>query len=164
PADDTDIFRFAGAPGEAVVIQATATSGGGFFLPCIELFAPGGKLIAGQCASSLNRLDVILSQAGTHAIVIRSGGNARTGTYNLALERTFPLTRLGTPIRYGQTLAGQALDPSGDLDLFVFTGASGNTIGLQTTATSGDGAFRPCLELYGPDGRLIPPAICTGAQ
>jgi len=159
PAGDSDTFRFAGQPNDKVIILTARTSGGNFF-PCIELFGPAGMLVASACIGGANRIDVTLTQTGTHTILIRDDNNTDTGTYNLALERVFPLTRFGIAIKYGQTLSGQTIDPAADLDFFVFSGAKDNKISIQNARTTG-GNFFPCMQLFGPDGVHVA-SDCTG--
>ena len=160
PVGDSDTFRFAGLPNDKIIILTTRTAGA--VSPCIELYGPNGVLVSSACVFGgvVDRVDVGLKQAGTHTILIRDDDFNAIGTYNLNLERVFPLTRFGTAIKYGQTLTGQTIDLVGDLKFFVFSGTKNSKISLQTVRTAG--AISPCIELYGPDGVLVSSACVFG--
>jgi hypothetical protein len=159
-SSDGDTFRFAAQVNDKVTILAVRTSFGNF-VPCIELSGPDGSRIDTQCGGS-PRIDFTVTRAGTHLILIRDDNSTDMGSYNVTLERIFPLTRFGTAIRYGQTLDGLAIDPSGDLDFIVFNGVKDDRISLQSARTS-FGNFVPCLELFGPDGVRVGTVQCGGA-
>lgn len=159
PVGDSDTFRFSGLAGEKAIIQAIRTGGGA--LPCLELTGPTGTRIAADCGTGIaNRIDIVLAQAGTHAIRVNARFNDAVGTYNLTLLRIAPLTRFGTPIRYGETLSGLTIGLTGELPLLVLSGTKGNRISIETTRTAG-GAL-PCIELFAPDGVRLAADCGTG--
>jgi hypothetical protein len=161
PAGDTDTFRFAGLPNEKVIVQAFSTMA--LFAPCVELYGPDGVLVSSFCSSgsSKARIDVTLEKAGTHTILVGANNGIATGSYNLVLERTFPLTPFGAPIKYGQTLVGQTIDLIGVPEVFVLNGAKDSTVIIQATSTTA--LFALCLELHGPDGVLVSGFCSSGS-
>ena len=156
PSGDSDAFRFAGSANDKIIIQLTRTSG--TFDPCIQLFGPNGLPVGNACNNTFfpnsQRLDISLQQTGVHTIIVSDAGNDNSGTYTLALERLFPPS-FGTPVRYGEGLNG-ANDPLGDVDLFLLSGKVGSRISIQVSRTGG--TLVPCLQLYGPNGVLVPNA------
>jgi hypothetical protein len=151
-ASDSDAFRFSGVAGENVVIQVRSQ---GSLRPCLELFAPDSTVTTACSNAFSQRLDVALTQPGTHTILISPF--SFTGGYDLALERVAPPSSTAQPIDYGATIEGE-IDPSGDLDLFSFSGTAGETIAVQVTSLS---SLRPCLELVAPDNTRI--VACANA-
>ena len=151
PAGDVDVFSFEGAPAERIT-ASVATTGGVNYIPCIELIRPDNTRV-NACALSLsNRLDDVLTQSGTHALVLRSHYAFAAGTYVLTVHRTVPPSISAPRIQYGATATG-AINPPGDIDLFSFEGKAGDSIAL-TTASLGGVYFEPCIQLNAPTGSV----------
>jgi hypothetical protein len=146
PVGDSDTFRFFGTVDEVIVLKAARQSGS--ILPCIELIAPdNSRQIA--CISSLtNRIDTTLDQTGTFTILLKDVSGVAEGEYALALERLIPHSSNAELIQYGETLVDE-INPVGDLDLFFFEGAEGDTVAAIATRQSG--SILPCIELIAPD-------------
>jgi hypothetical protein len=150
-AGDTDLFRFFGSAGEVIVVYIAWQSG--TLRPCIELIAPDNTAQVACVNSFTNRIDTALSQSGTYTIVVNDLTDLGTGPYALSLESLIPPSPPVDQLRYGDILQDE-LNPAGDIDLFSFSGAAGDTISLQGTWQSG--SMRPCVELIAPDnGRLL---------
>jgi hypothetical protein len=161
---DSDTFRFAGLPNEKVVIVSGKTGGGGNFFPCIELFGPTGARLSSACSIGRNRIDFLLTQAGTYTVLVADDNNTEIGTYFLALERISPLPRFGAAIKYGETLTGQTIDLAGDMRFLAFSGTIGSRISTAVTKSSGSSNFFPCTELFGPNGTRLSSACSVGTN
>lgn len=150
---DTDTFRFAGAAGDVIVIQAAVGLASAVF-PCFELAAPDGSR-TGACVNLAfsNRLDAVLTQSGTYTIVVRDGlvpvSLSNPGAYDLILERVLPASLTARDLPYGQVLNDQ-IDIRGDLDLFTFSGTAGSTVAINMVG-GGNNGVRACLELVAPN-------------
>jgi hypothetical protein len=155
-AGDTDLFRFSGNAGEAVLIQITFQSGS--LRPCIELIAPdNSKIIA--CANAFsNRIDTTLNQSGNYTILVDVLIAGSTGNYSLALERLIAPSPNAAIVQFGELYQG-SIDLEGDVDLFTFSGEENTSIRIQGTYVTG--SLRPCIELIAPNNSRI--SACNNA-
>ena len=146
-SNETDSYTFAGNINDRVIARVQITSGN--IDPSLQIDAPGGT-----CATStifnLLELNCILPTGGIHTIHV-SGSSGQTGGYNLHLQRSnFPANQ--TAIAYGQTLSGH-ITTAPEMDVFAFTGSSGEKVILRKQVTSG--SLDPHLRIYNPDGTLL---------
>jgi hypothetical protein len=148
---DSDIFRFSGISGESITIISSNQDG--FVQPCIELYNPDGTIAGQGCTwpAYTNRIDVILTQTGSHTILLKDDENDNTGTYALSLERVVPPSPTSLPIQYSESIV-EEINPVGDIDIFFFQGSIGDVITVQSS--NQDGFVQPCIELYNPDGTI----------
>ena len=159
-AGDSDVFRFSGAAGETIVIQAS--TGGSALWPCIDLIAPDNSRLRACTIAAFNRLDATLTVTGTYTILVTSYFATIFGNYAIALERLAPPSTSARPIQYGQTVLEQ-VPFAGDMDLFTFRGTAGDVITIL--ASTRTGGVWPCVELIRPTGaRLVTCAIRTTNQ
>ncbi len=85
-AGDSDIFRFSGNIGDRVIIEAERLTGNLTFI-CQELIAPNGETLANTCeAEKSTRIDIVLSQAGIHTIVVNDELDNRVGNYAISIS------------------------------------------------------------------------------
>jgi len=147
PSGDIDVYRFQGSATEVVSIQLTYQSGSG--RPCLELFDPAGVSLGSHCPNAFSaRIDKRLERAGIFTIRVSAWNNG-TMNYSLSLERIAPPSASARLLRFNQNLADE-INPTGDIDLYFFTGAINDLVTIQLTHQSGSG--RPCLELFDPAG------------
>lgn len=157
PAGATQSYQFFGTPGEEIIIMVTRTGGDFSFRPCIELLDQFGVRVQIACADSfINRIKVRLpglTPAGLHRIIISDHpGAIGGGSYTLVLERVFPLPSPNcTSIAFDGNLTG-SLNPTGDIDCFSFNVPANAPIRVTVIRLGGDFSFRPCIELFDPEG------------
>ena len=140
---DSDLFRFEGVAGE--VVRITISGSGAAF----EVLAPNGARIGGSIVAD----DIALTETGLHTIVVRHNTNSNTVSYALALDRLSPPAPTARVIDYGQNLQDE-INPVGDMDLFVFTGAAGTVVRVSTTNSAG-------FEILAPDGAHLGGSIIS---
>lgn len=143
---DSDVFRFAGAAGETIVIQASTASS---VWPCVELIGPDNVRTRACSIAAFNRIDTTLAVGGTHTILVSSYFATSFGNYTVALERIAPPSNTARTLQYGQTIS-EDLPFAGDLDLFAFRGTAGDVI--TVSASNRSGGVWPCVELVRPAG------------
>jgi uncharacterized protein (TIGR03437 family) len=146
PVGDTDLFRFSGVSGELVYVQAARQSGPG--KGCVRLVAPDGTMSEWGCPELFARL----TKTGTHTIQVADDSHDHTLTYALTLERLAPPSSNAIPVPFGQRIESD-ISPVGDMDLYYFRGAAGDTVNVLMVRLSGSG--KPCFVLVDPDGGII---------
>ncbi|HSH44609.1 MAG TPA: Ig-like domain-containing protein, partial [Longimicrobiales bacterium] len=125
----------------------------------LQLDASAAGADHGQHASGVFTPD----DTGPHAIIVR-GGDAATGgfvgDYALTVHPTDPAPEIRTDLVgttrgvIGDSVAGEAIAPLGDVDEFTFEAAAGETFVFYfTMAYGGQGAIT--AELLAPDGSLV---------
>lgn len=83
---DSDVFRFFGNIGDRVIIEAERLAGNVLFI-CQQLIAPNGETLANTCENDrITRIDIVLSQAGVHTVVVNDENDDSTGTYNISIS------------------------------------------------------------------------------
>ena len=156
---EVDFYRFQGTAGEKINIDML---GDAFNGPCFSLYDPTNTKVQDVCGTgSTVSPSAMFTLAKTGTYTIRAYDLNFDGTfhYRIYLERYFP--PLGAlPIAYGQTLAGSI--GSGEVvDQWVFSGASGDQVGIQVTGNTFNG---PCFQLWQPDGTMLNNTLCgTGS-
>jgi hypothetical protein len=153
---DLDTFTFEGSIGQDVTLIVTKTSGSPFSSQCVQVLAPNLLEIANSCGNV--RFDRVLPQSGTYQILIREQ-SAGTLTFNLSLERLFPL-RSPTAVGPGDTIAGRDIAPIADLDAFSFNAAAGDINRVIVTKTAGSPFSAQCTEIRGPDNSSFMSMLC----
>lgn len=155
---DDDVFRFAGGSGETIRLQISSLTQGA--RACFRLFDPdGAPFDFGACANGSR--DYLLSQTGTHTIIIAEDNANATVEYALALERIDPPSPAAVPLEYNQVLNDE-INGIGDVDLFFFSGEANDTVSVRISNLS-EGA-RGCLRLYAPDGEPIDLGLCANSS
>jgi hypothetical protein len=134
-AGDLKFFVFGGGKNSRVSLQTVGTLGS--VRPCIELYAPDGTLVAGACSTSTqNRIDPVLTQDGTHTVLVRDRNNSVTGTFTVTLQCI-----VGTCTDASQTSVAATVSPpslSVDVGSPAIADAIVTNIGSVVPATAGD--------------------------
>jgi len=138
---DSDLFRFEGSVGEVVRVSIAGTGG-----PFFTLSAPSGAPLTG---GGLLPDVFTLTQTGTHTILVRQNTNSGTAQYALALDRLAPTASTARAIAYGQIVSDE-INPAGDVDLFVFSGAAGTVVRVSAPGSGG-----PAFEMFAPGGARL---------
>jgi len=147
PVGDMDVFRFEGQEGEKVVAVAARL---GAEDVCLEMRgpAPGDPpVVPGGCGPHV-RLEATLPSSGLFTLRVTQRLSGPVVPYTLTLERLAPPSPAAQNLCPNCTITG-SIDPTGDLDVFSFTGAAGDDVILHSTRQAGG---YPCLALFGPAG------------
>jgi len=142
-AGDSDIFRFFGNIGDRVQIEAERVSGSVSNFVCQQLVAPNGETLFNTCESDRStRIDIVLSQAGVHTIVVNEEGDNSTGTYNISISC---LLGTCTPPEGDAMLA--VTPPNRDFGPVNLNTASATQVFLVSNAIDPNAAATPALSL-----------------
>ena len=125
---------------------------GGSPRPIAELFDPAAVPIDTlSLGDTGDRHTLGLQASGTYTVYLREAGDDQAVSYNLALQKLFPLTS-GDCIAYGSVVQ-DPISPVTDTDILIFDGTAGTTIELTLTDVTG-GSPTPVAEVYDPDELL----------
>ena len=154
---DLDIFTFVGSAGEDPRIVITRTVGSG--LQCAELRAPDNSIVVANVCGGLSLDPGPLPLSGIYQILVTEQANNQIYTFNISIERLFPL-RSPTTIAFDQIIAGREILPIADIDTFKFNATAGDEVRIILTRTVGSGL--QCIELRAPDNSVVVPLTCAG--
>lgn len=159
PVADLDIFTFVGSAGDVAAAVFTRTSNI-FANMCVEIDAPDSSALVGPtCFLTSQRFDLgPLPLSGVYQAIITEQGNDAEFSYNLSIERLFPL-RSPTPIGPGDVVNGRSILPVTDLDTFDFNADAGDGLRLILTRTSNIFA-NICAEVRGPGDSSVVALTC----
>lgn len=159
PVADLDSFVFTAAANDKIRLQALKVGGGYYAVPCVDLRDPDGLPVGNPVCSGNVQINQTLTKPGTYKVLVTESGNDDTVQYNLSLHRVFPFPASALPIKYGQVL-GDEINPSTDLDFFVFTGSASDWIRINASKTAGGYYAVVCFEVYQPDAALLGQKQC----
>jgi hypothetical protein len=157
---DLDLYSFNAAMGDRIILSvgegANATAA---FDPDMTLFSPTGAVVSTVLGTQSAYIEETITTAGRYNVLVREYNDDTTGDYRLHFVK-LPFT--GNPTDPadgdGQTLVSNttinaAMGTVGDLDLYTFTAAAGDSFAITAGDTSGN-AFTPQLTVYRPDGTV----------
>ena len=143
---DLDNITFEGTATEIIVVGTQKLTGDG--TPLFRILGPDGTLLADWYFLSR----VMLTQTGTHTILMAENAGDQLVDYLLTLERIQTTSPTALPIQYGQTV-NERLVPIADLDPFYFFSNSGDTILVTVLPTSTEPA--PVFQIFDSGGNLL---------
>jgi RHS repeat-associated protein len=161
---DLDVYTFSAAAGNIFQLAVGADVTSSNYRPEMTVYGPTGA----QVATANNAYpdtganityDVPTGGDGTYTVVVQSDNVGTLGTYDLDLV-IVPATQApdsdgdGGAISSGQTKSG-AINHYGDLDVYTFSAAAGNTFQLAVGADVTSSNFRPEMTVYGPTGAQV---------
>ena len=152
---EVDEYTFSASAGDAIiaVLGETDTT---TLDPAITLVGPGGNTIVTDIGTVGTDIFATLTQAGTYTLRVSDNGANGTGNYRLTFAKLpgaqSPDDGDGGSIGSGQRKEGTL--PVGDLDVYTFTGAAGDSAVLML-ADAADGGYDPQLFVYGPTGTQL---------
>ena len=123
PIGDMDVVVFNGAINDN--IRILITNPGAFLInPSIELFAPDGTRVAlaGNSGSFSSLIDRVLTQPGTHAILVSDADSNHAGPYGLSL------TCISGPCTPAPICDGRRATITGTPEDNVITGTAGDDV------------------------------------
>jgi alkylated DNA nucleotide flippase Atl1 len=157
---DLDMWTFDATQGESFVLSLAERSGDPDFMPWIRVIAPSGRLILEDWNTVATQVAQTATETGTFTVIVgtRDVGLDATGTYQLILAKApgafvVPAGDDGGAMMNGANHAG-TIDP-GDLDMWTFSAAQGESFVLSLAEQSGDPDFVPWIRVIAPSGKLI---------
>jgi hypothetical protein len=155
---DLDMWSLTAGAGDNIVLRLGTTG----FLGDLNLYGPNGALLKTVASGTDAELDYTATNSGTFTALVRSFSSGGTGTYVLHLAQ-FPEAFIVPAGDEGGPMAGvtqyYGTITLGDLDLWVFTACTGDSIGLRLNPTN----FTGNLDLYGSNGALLKTAASATA-
>ncbi len=157
---DLDVWSFSAANGEALTIEIGEAVSGSTLTPAVWLYGPDGRLLDSNSGTAAGQVNFRATNSGTFTAVVGdfSSGYSGSGAYRLTLARTGAAI-LVSPGDEGGPMTNAVMHTGtisvGDLDVWNFTAAIGDTLMVEIGETVGGSTLTPALWLYGPDGRLL---------
>jgi|GEM_PF-1335765 len=149
------VWHTVGQTGSTLSIRAVSLTADG--APDLALFDRTGKIVAEQLHGTTadTTLSYHVTQGGDYELSVRMG--ITSGRYTLyAQSQTLKSGTLtiapGTPIVYGQSIAGELRAPD-QTDAYYFFGANNDLISVQAVRTNGD--LIPALQIVTPGGTVL---------
>jgi len=161
PPGDVDVWTFTANAGDSILLKMGQMSDTNNFDPWIRLYGPDGKLLASLADVTAVEISVRATNSGTFTAVVANSpyySDAASGTYRLTLAKTgdpFVVSAgdEGGPMTNGAAHSGSL--PVGDVDMWSFSAAAGDSMVVKIGQMSETNAFDPWVRLYGPDGALL---------
>lgn len=161
PPGDVDVWTFTANAGDSILLKMGQMSDTNNFDPWIRLYGPDGRLLSS--VADLTAVEVALraTNSGTFTAVIANSpyySDAASGTYRLTLAKTGEPYVVSAGDEGGPMTNGAAHQGSltvGDVDMWSFSAAAGDSMVLKIGQMSETNAFDPWVRLYGPDGTLL---------
>src|SRR5665213_2456096 len=157
-------YSFSATAGNSFELSLGDASAASALQPDLQVFAPNGTRVGNAFNYATNTsvsviYNVPSTSGGTFTIVAQDAVGTHTGAYNLKLA-VAPATQAADPdgdsgpIASGQTKAG-TINWTGDLDVYTFTAAAGNTFDLSLGDAGATSQLQPYLQVFGPDGTRV---------
>lgn len=160
--NQTNTWTLTATAGDTLILRSGRVSGDANFNPWLRLYDPSGNLVESNpmtTADNVTELELTAGATGTYSLQISDGSFGRTndrGSYRLYFLR-LPgapvIADEGGPMTNGGNHDG--VIEVGDLDLWTFSGQSGDKIVLRSGRLSGDPNFNPWLRLYDQSGVVV---------
>jgi hypothetical protein len=158
---DLDVWTFTATAGQRLGVHIGEIVDSRDFRPWIRLWAPNGAILGSTSGTDAAAIDgVVAPVAGTYRVLVATfdSGLDGTGTYRLMLAKTgAPVTvsegDQGGPLTNGAMHVGEILQ--GDVDVWTFTAAAGERIGIHVGETTQTDDFRPWIRLWAPNGAVL---------
>jgi hypothetical protein len=158
---DIDMWSFSADALDTVILQITKTSGEGVS-PKMRLYGPDGSVL-NPYGGAHDRVSEQLEVAGIYTVVVRDSHTDVTGSgdYNLYFARVPAVYEVPDGDEGGDLTNGAVHTGTievADIDMWSFSADALDRVILQVSE-SGTTDLTPYIELYGPDGAMIPHSI-----
>jgi hypothetical protein len=166
---DLDVWTFTATAGDRIAINVGQITDNDDFRPWIRLWAPNNASLASTSGTDAAQIsDAIAPVTGLYLVLVASydTGFDGSGTYRLTMTHTpGPITVSpqdeGGPLTNGATHTGEI--KVGDLDVWTFTAAAGDRIGVHIGEIVDNDDFRPWIRIWAPNGANLGSASGTEA-
>ncbi|HEX4794714.1 MAG TPA: SdrD B-like domain-containing protein [Humisphaera sp.] len=159
-----DTYTFSAAAGSSFNISLGDASAASGMHPYVQVLNPAATRIINAGSSSLNTsvgttYQVPPTSGGSFTVLVQDFFGTGTGAYDLELVKA-PAAQAadsngdGGVIVSGQTKAG-TINRTGDLDVFTFAAAAGDSFDISLGDASAASAMHPYLQVFAPTGARI---------
>lgn len=150
---DFDAYTITAAAGDRLIFVDLATSGA---LNTTMMLYPSNGAGAVTYSSSGDRMEFAVGYAGTYTLVVEDYNQANTGNYTLSFMNATSGPYTGGGDTDGGAMASADVrtgttSGAGDMDVYTFTGATGNRIIVDAVETAGV-AYNTVISIYPPGG------------
>ena len=163
-AAEVDLYTFTGTTGEFVALTMAKTGGWSAFgsAPSATLYAPSGASVVTFIGHGQE--NITLPEDGLYVVRINANNFVTTGSYSFGIESLIPATAGSPQLSYGDLVADDIV--AAEVDLYTFTGTTGDFIAMTMAKTGGWSAFgsAPQATLYAPSGASVVTFIGNGQQ
>ena len=163
-----DIYTFSAAVGQTFAVTMGDADAQSAVRPYFSVYDPSGALLAFESAGAATDTSVDYSHqvpvggAGVYTVIAQDSDYpiAKTGGYNLELAIAsgqaagVDADGDGGPITSGQT-KNAAINRLGNLDIYTFSAAVGQTFAVTMGDADALSAVRPYISVYDPSGALL---------
>ncbi len=148
---EDDVYRFMGTASDLLFLRMNRV--GGLIRPYIRLYGPNDSLVyvavtQGGYSEISWIIDYSLPQSGWYTMLVLDSDGHESGDYFLTFD-CVSSPSFANSLTCGDSLS-ESINPIGDLDIYEFSGSSGDTVSLLMLRTGGD--VRPYMRLYAPSG------------
>ncbi len=160
-----DIFTFSGQSGD--IINLALASTGGFDTirsAALTLFSPSGSAVGATLLSN-GQATFTLPEDGGYVVRVNAQNLSQAGTYNVSLHCLFPTPSPNAVMLACGTVASGTINVAGEVDLYTFSGQSGDIINLALASTGGFDTIRSAaLTLFAPSGSGVGGTLLSNGQ
>jgi hypothetical protein len=160
PIADSDVLNISMNTGDVFRLISTLTAGPYASTVCVEALDPNAGVFYPKTCGGTVQANKTVVIPGTYVIVVSEGGDDQSITYNLSIERLFPL-RSPTALEGGQVIS-EEINPITDLDTYKFNATANDFVRIVATLTAGPYASAVCAELFDPDHQGVGSIACGG--
>ncbi len=157
-AGGVDTWTFTATAGDAIVLAIGEVGPDSAFVPWIRLNRPDAVQIGTVSGVYATQLEVVATITGTYTVLVASNdsGNNDVGDYLLTLAKA-PGAFVTSPGDEGGALTNGSNHTGtihvGDLDMWSFDAAAGDSIILRIGEVGTPGLFTPWIRLKSPTGQ-----------
>lgn len=142
---DRDTYSFAAAAGDSINVSVGDTHYDAYFYPMVKLYAPDGTQLGSNYGSNGAWLGHRATATGTYTAVVLDAFTGSGGDYLFTMVKA-PGAQSdpdGRAIQSGEVIS--RLLVVGDMDVFTFTAAAGDSISVSVGDTQYDAYFYPMV-------------------
>lgn len=151
---DFDLWSFEAEAGKTVKFGFGEISADSYFEPKLEIFDPAGARVAYASGDPGTEVTFVASVSGDYTAIVSEVEGTRENSYEVSLAVIgTAFETAGRSLEAGVSMNG-GIGP-GNLELYAFRAAIGDSISLNLAETSSNSYFYPHLEVYSADGQLV---------
>ncbi|MCG6157735.1 FG-GAP repeat domain-containing protein [Rubinisphaera margarita] len=154
---DLDVFTFEATMGENAFYQLAENTGGSSFSPYVTVVGPNNEILYNTYYNESHQIQLLdLPATGTYTIIVAEHGGDSVGEYIHTFVQ--PKASQTLPGDEGALTSGVTRTNDlgvGDLDVFTFTGQSGDNVFFSLAEAEDAGSFTPYVTVVGPDNSIL---------
>jgi PKD repeat protein len=145
-AGDVNTYTFSASADDVAFTRVSLTSGA--LDPEVRLYAPNGTELTRNWDYSIAEISHTLVVDGSYQILVFDHFGTGVGNYSMFVQR---LNNPGNEVHIASdSTVFASIELAGEVDTYVFSASTGNTVFVRMSQTSG--ALDPEVRLYAPNG------------